>query len=181
MEFDRKTVAELVLSGGVLLAFIAAAMVASQAFAAQPTVSGDLDGTLSGEVTDAGSGAFTGEVSGTVNGHLNGTVSGDVAGTVTGDLSGSFSAPANGTVVGTLPAEGETFSGNVTGHLLSGTGPNATVVGNFSGTVTGDVTSDAAISPSVLPTGGLAFIAVVGAFILLMGAVGLWMYRANYD
>ncbi|MFB6087391.1 MAG: hypothetical protein ABEJ85_02625 [Haloarculaceae archaeon] len=36
-------------------------------------------------------------------------------------------------------------------------------------------------APTLSAQGGLAAVALVGAFVLLMGAVGLYMYRQDFD
>jgi hypothetical protein len=37
------------------------------------------------------------------------------------------------------------------------------------------------VPPVLDPQGGLAVVAVIGLFVLLMAVMGVWMYRADFD
>ena len=44
-----------------------------------------------------------------------------------------------------------------------------------------NATNNASVPPSLVPEGGLALVGVIGAFVLLVAAAGLLMYRQDFD
>lgn len=46
---------------------------------------------------------------------------------------------------------------------------------------TGNETTNSSVPPAVSPEGGLALVGTIAAFILLVAAVGLFMYTRDFD
>lgn len=44
-----------------------------------------------------------------------------------------------------------------------------------------DPAANSSVPPSVVPAGGLALVATIGAFILVVAGVGLFVYRQDFD
>jgi len=169
MDIDRETVAQVLLSVGVVALFIVVLAGLSIAFGTPSdvdrTVTGDLTGdfsTLSVE-DESVSGQFEGELSanfdGTVSGDLTGPLQGDnLTGEFDGTISGQVEGTAVGDVEGTLDQENETFSGT------------------FNGTVTGEDEGT-----TLSPSGGLVLVIAIALFILAMPIAGYIIENRDFD
>jgi len=169
MDIDRETVAQVLLSVGVVALFIVVLAGLSIAFGTPSdvdrTVTGDLTGDFStlevqGETV---SGQFDGELSagfdGTVSGDLTGPLQGDnLTGEFDGTISGQVEGTAVGDVEGTLNQENETFSGT------------------FNGTVTGEDEGT-----TLSPSGGLVLVIAIALFILAMPIAGYIIENQDFD
>lgn len=169
MDIDRDVVIQVTISTGVVLLFVVGLAMLSGAYGVSVDVEDEsLDGTLhggfdnltvaDGEMSGSFQGEFENEIIATMEGEMQGDVTDEtVSGEFNGTIDGAIDGTTQGTVEGTLNEEQETFDGE------------------FSGTASGKT------STSLSPDGGLAILALIGAFIVVMPVFGYVIERLRED
>jgi hypothetical protein len=172
MELDGETVKQILVAVLAVAFFIGATVVASSAFGSHPAINESVDATIDGTLSE---GAVSGD---TVDGTFNGTFDADLSGSVervNGTIEGTLQ---DGRVTGTFEGEASgTVTGTVTGSVNASYNASAnSLSGEFTGTING---TDA--STTFTPQGGIALVALLAAFILLIAGAGLWLERQDFD
>jgi len=169
MEIDRRLVLQVGLSVVALALFVGGLVIISGAYGVQePVEDRPVSGTIEGDVTDV---SDTGDgTEATLDGSIDSDVDLLVEGTLTGtteggQFEGTFEGAVDGAVDGTI-------TGDVNGTLDTEEG---TFSGEFEGTAGG--TTDTAMDPS----GGVALVALIVGFIVLMPVFGYIIERADDD
>ena len=169
MDIDRDVVIQVTISAGVVLLFVVALSMVSDAYGGSVDVEDEaLEGSLEGEFTNLTvadgemNGAFEGQFENDIIAVFEGDMAGDVADdTVTGEFNGSIAGAIDGktqgTVEGTLDEEEERFDGQ------------------FSGTANGKT------STSLSPDGGVVLLGLIGAFIVAMPVFGYVIERLRSE
>lgn len=169
MEIERETVLQVLLAATAVALFIAALVGVGLAFGTDSpvedqAVEGDIEGSF--DTLETSDGRATGEFEGSLSNGLDATVSGEIEGTVTdGTLAGTIDGTVRGSVDGTITAD---IEGTLDQEAES-------FNGTFEGTVDG--TSDTAISPS----GGIALVALIAGFVIMMPIFGYAIERYDSD
>ena len=177
MDLDQETVWQIGVTIAVVVLFVVALAVLSQVFVEDVVVENEpLSGELDGEIEDLDvqgdsvSGTFDGELDGSFEGNLSKEVdvelTAGVEGTITdetmtGTFEGNVDQPVDGTISGdiengTLDTDDGSFSGK------------------FAGTVNGT-------TQQMSPDGGIALVALIGAFVVVMPLVGYVIRRITPD
>lgn len=172
MELDGETVRQVLVAVLAVAFFISATVVASTAFGSHPAINESVNASIDGSLAE---GAVSGD---SVNGNFNGTFDADLSGSVehvNGTIDGTLQ---NGRVTGTFDGDAAgTVSGTVSGQVdATYNASTNSLSGNFTGTING---TDA--STAFTPTGGIALVVLLGAFILLIAGAGLWLEGQDFD
>ena len=177
MDLDRETVWQICATVAAVALFVVALAVLSQVFVNDVAVenepiSGELDGNIQNMTVQDGSvsGTFDGELEGDFEGNLSKEfdveLTANVEGTVddgamTGTLEDDVEQPVEGTISGDIENGSlDTESGDLTGE--------------FSGTVNGT-------TEEVSADGGIALVALIGAFVVAMPLIGYGIRRATHE
>lgn len=169
MDIDRDVVIQVTISAGVVLLFVVGLAMLSSAYGVPTTVEDEsLQGTLDGEfdnltVADgqmdgAFQGNFENDIIAVLEGEIEGELTDDeVTGEFNGTINGAIDGTAHGTVEGTLNEDDGTFTGE------------------FDGTASGTT------STSLSEDGGLALLALIGIFIVVMPVFGYVIERLRTE
>ena len=169
MDIDRDVVIQVTISVGVVVLFVLALGILSDAYGATVEVENEtLEGSLEGEFDDLE--VTDGEVEGTFEGVFENDIQAELAGDVNGTLTDeSLDAHFDGTIDGAI--EG-TATGTMTGSFDEDDG---TFDGEFDGTAAGTT------SKNLSPDGGLVLLGLILAFIVLMPTFGYLIERLTED
>lgn len=170
MDIERKTVVQVAVSVTVGLLFVVGLVGLSSVYGSEITHDDEpLAGVVAGELGEPDEGAvpITGELEGEFENRTGGLrvgINGTIAGTVDdGTLNGSLTATI----------EDSAADGTVAGSV-DGTVEDGSFSGDFQGSV--DATDQ---DTSVTPTGGLALVGLIAAFIIGMPVVGYLIERTH--
>ena len=177
MDLDRETVWQIGATVAAVVLFVVALAVLSQVFVndvavENEPVSGELDGDIQDMTVQDGS--VTGTFDGELEGDFQGNLSKDFDVELTANVEGTV---GDGTMTGTLEDDVEQpVEGTISGDVENGTLDTETgeLTGEFSGTVNGT-------TEQVSPDGGIALVALIGAFIVAMPLIGYVIRRATHE
>jgi len=170
MDIQRKTVLQVAVSVAVGLLFVGGLLGLSSVYGSEISYENEpFAGTVTGELREPADGTVS------LEGELDGQFeerAGGLAASINGTVDGT---PTNGTLTGPLEATitDEIASGTIAG-TVSGTVEDGTFEGTFEGTV--DATDP---DTAVTPTGGLALVGLIAAFIVAMPIVGYLIERSE--